>query len=487
MSVRRRFTIGVAWMFAGNWVELGCNFAFFVVLAHLLAPEALGTAMMSMAFITFGEALVRETLSESLIRRQELDSAFIDALFWSLGGLAVALAAILALSAPFIAAHIYHEAKVTDLLRVASLSIVFIGFSGIPVSLMRRELEFRVLAVRATIGVMAGGAVGIALAVMGYGPWAIIGQRVVHVLVTNLLAWMARPWRPGLRATAAHFREVWSFGGKMLGFRTTELISVQTPSVIIGSVLGAAALGHFTIAWRAVETMSVVLTTPIRYVAQPAFAKLQSEPEHVGGLLADATQTSALIGFSCFMGLAAIADPALPLIFGAHWQPAIPVLSILCGVGLFFSIERVQQAFCLALGAPGRLMFASTLEAMLGIVMILFAAQFGLLPVAAAFTARYLLLWPLRFYIVKTVAHIRMTPYLIGIAVPLALSVIMYGGVMAWRHVSAAWLPAIPSMITAILVGVILFGAGLQLFLPQKVRQLVDLVKNWRAALTETA
>ncbi|MCP5433185.1 MAG: oligosaccharide flippase family protein, partial [Alphaproteobacteria bacterium] len=89
MSERRRFSVGMAWMFAGNWVEQACNFAIFVTLARILGAEAFGLAMMAMAFIVFAEFLVRETITEGLIQQHEVEPGHLDATFWLLALLSV--------------------------------------------------------------------------------------------------------------------------------------------------------------------------------------------------------------------------------------------------------------------------------------------------------------------------------------------------------------------------------------------------------------
>ena len=194
------------------------------------------------------------------------------------------------------------------------------------------------------------------MALSGYGPWSLIGQRLVQVFVNTLLPWFVVDWRPGLRATRRHFRDIRGFSVRMLGLRTSELLSMQTPTFMIGAFLGPVALGQFTIAWRIVEAISFVMVTPVRFVAQPAFASMQRSADHAAELLHNITEVSALFTFACFLGLAAVAGPTIVVLLGPDWEPAAPVLRVLCLVGVFLSIERLQQAYCLALGRAGRLL-----------------------------------------------------------------------------------------------------------------------------------
>ena len=187
MTIRHRLTVGLAWMFAGNWAGEVCNLIVFVILARLLGAGAFGLAMMAIAFIVLTEALVRETLTEFLIQQKDMASGHLDAVFWSLAGISAGLILCLILLSEVIAA-IYGEPEVADLLRWAAPTVLFIGLSGVPVVLLRRELEFGVLAIRTTVGIVAGGVVGITMAVLDYGAWSLVGQRLVQVFVINIFA-----------------------------------------------------------------------------------------------------------------------------------------------------------------------------------------------------------------------------------------------------------------------------------------------------------
>ena len=385
MSIRRRLIVGLVWMFAGSWTEQAATFVVFIVLARLIGAQAFGLAAMATVFVLFAEFLVRETVTETIIKLETVEDGHLDAVFWLLGPFSLCLVAVLIMLADVIAA-LFADPRVAGYLVWATPTVAFIGLSGVPVASLRRKLEFRVLAIRATVGVLAGGIVGISMAVMDFGAWSLIAQRVTQVFINNLLAWIAHPWRPGLRAGRRHFRDVSSFSMKMVSLRTSELLSIHAPTVVIGSYLGPVALGQYTIAWRLVEVLSFVLTTPIRFVAQPAFAHLQRSQRHAGRLLQEVIGASSLVTFVSFLGLAAVATPSIRYMFGDTWLPAVPVLQVLCLLGIYLSIERMQQAFCIALGRgrAGWLVLLSCVEASLSIAALVHLVEFGLVAVTMA-------------------------------------------------------------------------------------------------------
>ncbi len=477
MSLRRRLITGLAWTFAGSWTEQAFNFAIFILLARLLGAEAFGFAMMGIVIVIFAEFLVRETVTESLIQLETVEDGHKDAVFWLLGGFSLALVAVLVLSADVIAS-LYGQPDIADFLVWLSPVILFIGFSGVPVAGLRRDLNFKSLAIRATLGVIAGGIVGISMALKGYGAWSLIGQRLAQVFVNNIFVWFAHPFTPGWRAKRSHVREVLQFGAKMIGLRATELISVQTPTVVIGVVLGPTVVGFYTIAWRVVEILSVLITTPLRMVAQPVFAHMQRGAENVGKLLNDLTEVSTLIAFATFFGLAVIAEPTITVLFGTSWLPAVPVLQVLCLLGVYLSIERLQQAVCLALGHAGSLFALSTAEALLGLITIIWVSQYGVVAIAVVFTMRYLLLWPFRFWIVRKATNIDMGPYVKLFAIPLLASLVMVLVILGWQTMIGHRLNPVFLLATSVGLGGLTYLGLASVALRDRLRHAKGLMAN---------
>lgn len=458
MAAQRSLTSAMAWMFTGSWAEQAINLTAFVILAYLLGAEAFGLATMALVFVLFAEFIVRQTITEAIIKIEKLEDGHLDVIFWSLGTLSILLTALLILSANAIAA-IYSNPQIADYLIWATPTIIIIGFSGVPINLLNRELEFRALAIRATIGVLAGSIAGITLALLDFGVWCFIAQRVVQIFTDHLLAWTARPWRPGFRAKRRHLDDVIGFSSRLMGLRISELISINAPLVIIGAYFGPTMLGLYALGWRLVETLSFLITIPIKAVAQPAFASIKRAKGQVDDLLIKILGTSSLITFVAFAGMASVSALTITFLFGADWLDAISTHQILCLAGIYFSIERIQQVFCLALGHASALLKLSILEALVGIAAMLWSVQYGLIGVAIAFVARYYLLWPLRFLILSRYTEKSAIHYIRAFSMPLAAAILTALIVIGWQQWLPAEIPVFIQLLSSIMVGVISYLA----------------------------
>lgn len=462
MTIEKQFSKGVAWMAVGNWVEQAVNLAVFVALARLLGAEAFGLVAMAVTFVILAEALVRETVSEVLIAEKELSGAQINGVFWLLLLGSVLLAGFMfAISWPV--AAFYGEAVVGPLLRALAISVVGVALASVPVAILRRELKFKILSLRAIAGVVVGGTVGVTMAWMGFGVWSLVGHHLVLVAVNTVMAVTAVSWRPGRFPGLEGLKLASAFGSKMLGLRLGELVTTQTPIVVIGYFLGPVATGQFSMAWRLVDIAAFLISTPIRYAAQPAFAAMTRAGQDAAKLFTEIGRLAAMIAVPAFAGLAVTGDMVVTLAFGEGWEEAGQILRVMCLVGFYFCIERLQQSFCLSTGTVGGLTRISWLESAAGFAVIPAAVVFapegwGLWAATAAMTLRSVLIWPLRFALVRALGGPEPWRFVAQFAGPVAAAIAMAVAVWAARELLAGQFLAV-QLLGAVAAGGAVFVA----------------------------
>lgn len=424
-------------MAVGNWTEQAINFIVFVTLARLLGAEAFGLLAMASALVVLSEFMVRESLSEYVIAAQDSSTEDVNSVFWMLAGLGVCLTLLLViLSGPV--ARFYDEPDVQALIVSLSPTVLLIALTAVPVALLRRDLRFATLSIRAIAGVVAGGCVGIGMAVNDFGLWSLVGQRLVQVATNVSLAWFGVAWRPSLAVSLAHVKRIVKFSSHMLGLRAAELTATQVPLVIIGSTLGPVALGFFSIAWRLVETGSFLIVTPLRMAAQPAFAAMKRNAAGASDLLVDLSRLTGFVAFPAFAGLATLSGLILRVVFGEEWVPAAEVVSVLSLFGCYLCVAKIEHSFCLAHFRVGFLSLLSWVEVAISIGLIWVGSRWGIVGITAAFVCGFYLMWAARLRFVAQVAglspvqligpHVRPAVAAFGMSVAVSLAVSGLGG-----------------------------------------------------------
>ena len=486
MGLRRRLTAGVAWAVIEVWGQRLASLGIFLVLARLLGPEAYGLVRMAVAVTALGDVFITSGgWSEALIQRKDLEPEHGAGVFWLLVPLALVLTAACVAAAP-LAAAFFDRPAVAGLVVWLSLTLPLGALTAVPTALLRRELRFRTLALRSHLATIGGGAVGIGMALTGWGIWSLVGQQLAQRVIGVLVLWTAHPWRPAPRLSWRHVRDLGSFGLLSLGDRLLLMVDGLLPRLLIGHFLGAAPLGHFLLARTLLELLTELLVHPLSRVAMPAFARLQGQTARLRDVLAVGTRAASLVAFPSFLGLAVVAPELVPVAFGAAWSPSVPVVQIVALVGLIFPITNLGVALLRGLGRVGwQLGLTLVASALLAALMLL--ASHSIVAMAWAVCARAYAMLPLRLATIQRAAGIPVAGQVARCLPVLLAALLMAAAVFAWRTALAGTLPPVALLATSVLVGVVNYGGMALLVERAPLREARDIVRSLRPSSAAAA
>jgi O-antigen/teichoic acid export membrane protein len=480
MSMKRQVTLGVIWAATGSWGREAAGLVVFLVLARLLTPEAYGLVGMATVVIAIAQALVSDLLQVPLIQRQDLEPGHLDTAFWSLLGLAVSLM-LAAMAAAGPVATFFGEPEVATLVRWLSPLPVLNALAAVQTALLKREIRQGVLAARSLLAVVAGGSVGVSMALTDQGAFSLVGHLLTQAFVGTLVLWTACDWRPGWRVSRRHFRDLRISGFFMIGIRLSVLLEQQSPRVLIGYLLGPVAVGLYTVSWRILEILWLIAVLPLNEVALPVFSRLQDDLERFRQLLYSVRQLSAMVALPIFAGLAVVAPELLPALLGHKWQAAIPVVQLFALQGVSIAIVTITPATVLqALGRWGLALGVSLLATALTVSAIILGSQKGLVGVAAGMAFVAYLMVPIELYVERRLTEMRLSKQALAYAPIASAIVIMAAAVIGWRELMATVLEPLPLLATSVLLGAATYAVVLWLIAKPLVRQAWQLFASLR-------
>ena len=347
--VRSRFRRAVGWSFAMNGGREAMTVALTFVLATLLGPEAYGVVALALAYVLLLQLLL-QSIVPAVIQRADLSDSDKDTAFWLAVSMGAALTLVgLALSSWWAALTGVPQLRTV----VPALAILVLVRSLVVVqeALLKRELDFRPLAIRTNVSVFVGGSVGLVMAVTGFGVWALVGQQVVTGVVELVVLWGVSSWRPRLRFSTATAREVLGFTGMNAVGGLGVFATNRSDALLMGLFFGPAAIGLYRIATRAVDAVVRLLTVSLQSVALPELACYQDEPSAFTARLSRIVRLSAMLSFPALGVLVAIAGPLTDLL-GEDWAPAAPAIQVLCVAGAVRVTSAFSGPMLQALGRP---------------------------------------------------------------------------------------------------------------------------------------
>jgi O-antigen/teichoic acid export membrane protein len=193
--------------------------------------------------------------------------------------------------------------------------------------------------VLASIG---SGTVGIIMAYRGYGVWSLVMKTLTGVALTSLLLWLWNQWKPSLEFSWNSFKEMFSFGSKLLlsGLIYTAFQNVYL--LIIGKYFSATDLGFYSRADQFNTVVSSNITGVIQRVSYPVLSSIQNDKHRLKAAYQKLIKSIMLITFLSMIGLAAIAKPLVLTLVGKQWLPSVIYLQLLCFVGMFFPLHAIN-------------------------------------------------------------------------------------------------------------------------------------------------
>lgn len=474
--MKREFASGAAWSTAASWLEQGAAALIFLVIAQLIGVENFGIVSMAFAFLFLGEFLVRDTITEGIVERAEIEDGRLEATFVALVGFSAAIVLALALIA-YLAAIVYGEPSVALLLIAVSPTVLMIGGGGVSTALLRRRLAYRALAIRTVIGVFVGGVVGVGMALNGFGAWSLVGQRLAEIGTNSVLAVAAAGWLPKRWPRRAEFLLLRGLGPTVVQLRSVTLVITQTPTVLLGMFADPRAVGLFAFALRLAEIVLTVFVKPIQGVAQSAVAALRRTTAATDQFYLDLTELAAFSGFVAFAGLALVADPLIEILLGPEWSEASEILPFLCLASSVMALTAIQEAYLLAIDRVKPLFWAATTEAVIGLMVIAFASHYGAVAAAGAVALRAAVALPMRTAATLAPEYIATARYVRTLVAPALLAVGMAVVVGSWRFAVLGRIPDPVYVLSAIVIGIMATVAMLFGFMPSTVARLRTFIR----------
>lgn len=475
MDLKRKAVRGVAWSGLQRSGAQVVSFLVFTLLARVLAPDAFGLIAIANVFITFVSIFLDQGFGFALVQREKLESGHLDTAFWSSLAMGVlVMAVVLAVSGPI--SRVYGEADLEPVLRWVALNVLILALGSTQKSVLSRELAFDKLAVRRLGAEIVGGVVGVIMAYRGFGVLSLVSRNLSRDLTSAGLLWGMSSWRPGLRATRRHFKEMSWFGANIIGDRLLSFVNRDADKLLIGYFLGTTVLGYYSVGVRLIQLLLDLFLGTFTSVAFPVFSRLRVEADRMRSVFLKATHYTSALGIPAFVGLSLVAAKAVPLLFGERWLPSIEIVQVLAFLGVVHSLGYFIPPLLMAEGRPDWGLALSALRAVLNVGMILVLVRWGVLAVAAGFVLRELLMLPVSLRALRSIIEFDVRRFLKPLAQIAAAALCMALVVYASVRILGDTLQILWGLVS-ILLGALAYFLCLRLLAPEFTQQGFELAR----------
>lgn len=485
MSLREKAVKGVAWSAVQNWGSNLITTAVLLILANLLEVETFGLVAFASVFTAFLHIFQRQGFAQALIQRADLEPGHLSTAFWTsaVSGLLLTIGLV---AASGLVSQCVDKPELTPVLQWLSLTLLIDALGNTPQAILRRNLAFKSLAMRSLVASLAGGVVGVGMALHGFGIWSLVGQRLTASLAGTITLWIACDWRPCLAVSFRHFRDLFGFGVYAMGNETVAFFNRQMPDLLIGTFLGMTALGYYTVGYRLLLIMTQMFTQTVSAVALPTFSRLQHDHAQMRQALLTATRMTSLAAFPAFMGMAVLAPELVLGLIGDKWDRSVPIMQILAFIGIVHSVTFFNGPAIIACGKPSWAFALALSNAMVNVTVFVVAVHWGIIVVAAAFVIRGYAYAPFPLLTVRKLIGLNVTRYVRQLVAPVIGTVVMVLVVWATKHALETSLNTRELLGVSILAGVFVYILTMRLIAPGHLRQAMDYIRLALASRTST-
>ena len=358
------------WRFMERCGAQGVAFVVSIILARLLDPSVYGTVALVSVFMLIMQVFVDSGMGNALIQKKDADDLDFSSVFWFNIAMCTLLYLIMFFAAPFISSF-YGIPELTLIVRVMSLMLIISGMKNIQQAYVSRHMMFRIFFFTTLGGTVIAAIVGIAMAYMGFGVWALVAQMLVNAFVDTVILWITVKWRPKKIFSMSRLKGLFSYGWKLLISSVLDTVYNELRQLIIGKIYTPADLAQFNQGQKFPQFTVVNINASIDSVLLPTMSKAQDNPAAIRSMTRRAIKTSTYLMMPFMVGLAVCAEPAVRLIITDKWLPCVPYLRIFCFSFAFYPIHTANLNAIKAMGRSDLFLILEILKKVVGLTAIL--------------------------------------------------------------------------------------------------------------------
>lgn len=369
---------GVIWSAVENFSLQGVQFFIGIVLARLLSPSDFGMIGMLSIFMGVSQVFVDCGFSSALIRQKNVSKEDYGTAFLINFTFSIMAFAILFLIAPFVA-DFYDTPELKSVMQVFSTILIINALFTVHKVKLTRLVDFKTQSKATLCAAIISGAVGITLAYNGFGVWSLVYQAICNSILCLFFFTLLLKWFPRPIFSRNSFQNLFSFGSKIFIASTIHSVYSNLYNIAIGKKFSASTLGYYTRAEQLGQFPSQNIAGILSRVTYPILSQLQDDQKQLKIIYTKYLQICCFVVFPLMMGLAALANPIITLLFGEKWLPSAILLQILCFCLMFDPVCNINLNILLVKGRSDLFLKLEIIKKTIAILILVASLPFGLI------------------------------------------------------------------------------------------------------------
>lgn len=403
--------LGVFWSGFRSWGVRATTLIVFLILARLMTPAEIGVIVFILGWLALIGMLGDLGLAEYVVyndTKPEVDAS----IWWYQILVTLVISSVLAI---IIYTNIWvidsnqPDAQMAALWLIITLPLI--AAIKIPEAIMRRKMDFKLLAIRSLISIILGACVAVLLAYKGFGIWSLVFKQIIEALSDLVLFFYYSKWLPKSKPSFDAFQLTLRGGWGIIGSRVLDVATQKADTVIIGMFIGMQELGLYSIALRIYQVLNEGIVQPVTSVMATAFGRVKHDIKKFKVFFLNAVQLSALITIPVFAFSYSLGGQWIPMVFGAQWQESSLIFQIMCISGILVGYSGLNGFSLLAHQRNKEFMLLMSYSAFISVILLIILAPLGINAVAWKFPLKSILIFPVSLWLAKKMIDFQLSDY----------------------------------------------------------------------------
>jgi O-antigen/teichoic acid export membrane protein len=337
------------WKLLERLFSQGINLVVQIVLARILLPEDFGCLAIIVAITNYAAIFVQSGLATALIQKKNLDEKDVSTMLTASLTVALFLYVLLFVLSPWIA-QAYNLTEILWPLRIQALVLFLNAIFSVQTAILSRNMDFKSIFIRTALAVPISGTVGIVMAFLGFGVWALVAHNLVHTTVMVLVMFFGTDMHLRLDFSLDRAKSMYSFSSKIMlsalicGFGDT----VRT--MTIGKTYTTSNLAYYDKAYSYSQYVVSIIHLSIQSVMLSVLARQQDDKKLLCATNRKTVQMVSFVMFPFLIGAIMTAKPLILLLLTEKWSPCIGFFMLFCFFRLIGCVTSVDKQAYYALG-----------------------------------------------------------------------------------------------------------------------------------------
>ncbi|MGH8001085.1 MAG: lipopolysaccharide biosynthesis protein [Brasilonema sp.] len=390
-----QFIRNVGWLSISEIIYRVMRLGLVVIIARFLTPYDYGLGAIVMTVREFSITFSNIGISTKIIQAEEEELEDLCNSAYCLNWIVFFSLFLIQSIAAFPIAWFYDSPNLILPIIVSGIAYLIWPICIIQKTLIQRENRLKVIAITDSLQNILGSILTAVFAVSGMGVWSFVVPSILALPIEILVYYKAHSWRLTRGFTTKNWSSIIKFGYNILGVSLLRTLRNNLDYLLVGRFVGIKELGIYFFGFNAGLGISLSFINAINSAILPHLCAVRSEFSKFKKSYFSSLKTISVTIVPFILLQSSLAHIYVPIVFGQKWEPAIPIVILICLSAIPRPFADAASQLLIAVGKPHLDLRWNVIFTVVFTMAILIGVQWQIIGVAASVLLVHLVFLPL--------------------------------------------------------------------------------------------